>query len=148
MLYKQLARPHLEYCDFLVDSGLKKNIKKYDKKQNRAILLINYGYSENMTYAEVKRLYEIDSLYSRLVEHLLMQMCWHKDDADYIETSRPNMILRNHDGTKLNIKTTRNHRVHKSPYYCGVQLWEQITVDTSRLQTSESDFKKSIRDKE
>ena len=51
------------------------------------------------------------------------------------------MILRNHDGTKFKIKTTKNHRVHKSPYYPGV------TVDTQKL-TSKSDFQKSIRDKE
>ena len=58
------------------------------------------------------------------IEHVLMQMFWHKDDADSIETSRPNIIRRNHDRTKFKIKTTRNHRVHKSPYYRCVQLWD------------------------
>ena len=58
------------------------------------------------------------------IEHVLMQMCLHKDDADSIETRRPNIILRNHDGTQFKIKATRNHWVYKSPYYRCVQLWE------------------------
>ena len=37
--------------------------------------------------------------------------------------------------------------VYKSPYYHGVQLWKQFTVDTQKL-TSKSDFQKGIRDKE
>ena len=50
MLYKQLARPHLEYCDFLVDSSLKKNVAKIDKIQKQALRMINYGHRERMTY--------------------------------------------------------------------------------------------------
>ena len=30
LLYKQLVRPHLEYCDFLIDSSLKRHVDKYD----------------------------------------------------------------------------------------------------------------------
>ena len=37
LLYKQLVRPHLEYCDILVDSSLKKHINKFDKVQHRAL---------------------------------------------------------------------------------------------------------------
>ena len=39
LLYKQLVRPHMEYCDFLVDSGLKKHVEKLDKIQKRALRL-------------------------------------------------------------------------------------------------------------
>ena len=108
MLYKHLPRPHLEYCDFLVDSSLKKNVAKFDKIQKRALRMINYGHRECMTYAEVMSLYDIESLYNRRAEHLLMQMYCHKDDVDYIEQYRPTMRLRNHEGTKFKIKTTRN----------------------------------------
>ena len=40
---------------------------------------------------------------------------------------------------RVKIKTTKNYSVHKSPYYRGVQLWEQLTVDTQKL-TSKSDY--------
>ena len=37
MLYKQFVQPHLEYCDFLVGSSLKKHVAKYDKVKKRAL---------------------------------------------------------------------------------------------------------------
>ena len=40
--YKQLVRTHLEYCDFLEDSSLKKHVAKYDKVKKRALHTINY----------------------------------------------------------------------------------------------------------
>ena len=43
LLYKQLVRPHLEYCDFLIDSSLRKHIDKFEKVQKRALRTINYG---------------------------------------------------------------------------------------------------------
>ena len=46
ILYKQLVRPHFEYCDFLVDSSLKKHVVKYDKVKKRALRTINYGCAE------------------------------------------------------------------------------------------------------
>ena len=45
------------------------------------------------------------------------------------------MKLRNNDGVKFKIMTTRNHRVYNSPYYRGVYLWERLPVD---VQTSAS----------
>ena len=44
LLYKQLVRPHLEYCDFIIDNSLKIHVKKYDNVQNRALKTINYGH--------------------------------------------------------------------------------------------------------
>ena len=63
-------------------------------------------------------IYEIEDLYERQKEHLLMQMYMymHKDNVDFVETVRPNMKLRNNDGVKFKIATTRNHRVYNSPH--------------------------------
>ena len=33
LLYKQLVRPHLEYCDFLIDSSLKKHVDKFESRK-------------------------------------------------------------------------------------------------------------------
>ena len=144
MLYKQLVRPHLEYCDFVVDSSLKKNVAKYDKVQKRALRTINYGCAERKTFAQTMEIYEIEDLYERRKEHLLMQMYMQKDDVDFVETVRPNMKLRNNDGVKFKITTTRNHRVYNSPYYRGVYLWERLPVVVQTL-ASKSDFRKRIK---
>ena len=73
-----------------------------------------------------------------------MQMYMQKDDVDLVETVRPNMKLRNNDGVKFKITTTRNHRVYNSPYYRGVYLWEWLPVVVQTL-ASKSDFRKRIK---
>ena len=139
MLYKQLVRPHLEYCDFLVDSSLKRNVVKYDKFKKRALRTINYGCAEQNPFAQTMEIYEIEDLYERRKEHLLMQMYMHKD----VETVKPNMKFRNNGGVKFKITTTRNHQVCISPYR-GVYLWEWLPVVVQTL-ASKSDFRERIK---
>ena len=89
------------------------------------------------------RMYDIESLYIRRVERLLMQMYWHKNDAEYIDTARPDMRLRNHDGTKFKIKTTQNHMVYTSiiGVYSSGNGFQFILKHRSK-----SDFRRCIRE--
>ena len=144
LLYKQLVRPHLEYCDFLIDSSLKKHIDKFDNVQKRAVRTINYGHGVHKTYAETLHEYDIQNLRVRRKEHLLMNMFAHKNNSDYVDENRPDRQLRNHNGTKFKIKATRNRKVHISPYYRGVQLWEKLPIVTRTLQRKK-EFKNNIR---
>ena len=144
MLYKQLVRPHLEYCDFLIDSSLRKHIDKYNNVQKRALRTINYGQRVHRTYAETMREYDIEQLICRRKEHLLMNMHAQKNNPEYVDTVRPDMLLRNHDGTKFKIRITRNHKVFKSPYYRGVQLWEKLP-NATRTMHEKKEFKRSIK---
>ena len=61
-----------------------------------------------------------------------------------MDNNRPDRLLRNHDGTKFKIRATRNQKVFKSPYYRGVQMWEQLPNVTRTLQ-SKKEFKNSIK---
>ena len=126
LLYKQLARPHLEYCDFLIDSSLKKHVNKYDKVQKRALRIINDGPGVHKTYAEIMQEHDIQQLHIRRKEHLPMNMFTQKHNPEYVEMNRPDRLLRNHNGTKFKIQATRYQKVFKSPYYRGVQLWERL----------------------
>ena len=83
-------------------------------------------------------------LYKIRKEHLLMNMFAQKGNVDYVATIRPDMLLRNHNGTKFKIKATRNQKVYKSPYYRGVQLWERLPNATRTLHTK-SEFKNNIK---
>ena len=145
LLYKQLVRPHLEYCDFLVDSSLKKHVDKFDKVQKRALRIINYGRGIQNTYEETMREYDVQKLCTRRKEHLLMNMFAQKNNPAYVDTNRPDMLLRNHNGTKFKIRATRNNKVYKSPYYRGVQLWERLPAATRTLQ-ERNKFKRLIKD--
>ena len=87
--------------------------------------------------------YDIQSLRTRRKEHLLMNMFVQKNNIDYVDTNRPDRLLRNHNGTKFKIKATRNRNVYKSSYYRGVQLWENLPIVTWTLQ-GKTEFRNSI----
>ena len=67
-----------------------------------------------------------------------------KSNPQYGDTGRPGMLLRNHDGTKFKIRITRNHKVFKSPYHRGVQLWEQLP-NATRTMHEKKEFKRSTK---
>ena len=144
LLYKQLVRPHLQYCDFLIDSSLKKHIDKFDRVQKRALKIINYGRAPHNTHNETMREYDIQRLQTRRNNHLLMNMFAQKNNPDFVNITRPDMLLRNHNGTKFKIKATTNHKVYKSPFYRGVRLWERLPNVSRTIQTKKK-FKRSIR---
>ena len=73
-----------------------------------------------------------------------MNMFAQRNNHDYVDTHRPEMLLRNHNGTTFKIKATRNHKVYKSPYYRGVQLWERLPNATQTLH-AKKEFKQSIK---
>ena len=142
LLYKQLVRPHLEYCDFLIDSSLKKHIDKFDKVQKHALRIINYGRGADKTYEDTMRKYDVEKLYNRRKEHLLMNMFAHKNNPEFEDMNRPDMLLRNHNGTKFKIRATRNQKVYKS--LLQVKLWEQLPNATRTLHGKE-EFKRNIK---
>ena len=86
----------------------------------------------------------MQQLLARRKEYLVMNMFAQQNNHDYVDTNRPEMLLRNHNGTKFKIKATRNHKVYKSPYYRGVQLWEQL-LNATRTLHAKKEFKQSIK---
>ena len=94
LLYKQLVRPHLEYCDFLIDSSLKKHIEKFDRVKKRALRTINYGQKMHKTYAETMLEYAVQHLHVRRKEHLIMNMFSQRNNPEYVDTNRPDRLLR------------------------------------------------------
>ena len=144
LLYKQLVHPHLEYCDFLIDSSLKKHVNKFDTVQKRALRTINYGPGVRKSYAETMREYDVKPLHTRRKQHLLMNMFTNKNNPEHVDMNRPDRLLRNHDGAKFKMRATRNQKVFKSPYYRGAQLWEQLPNVTRTLQRKK-EFKHSIK---
>ena len=99
---------------------------------------------DHNTYEGTMLEYDVQKLQTRRKEHLLMNMFAQRKNSEYIDTNRPEMLLRNHNGTKFKIKATRNQKVYKSPYYRGIQLWEQLPNATRTLQ-EKKEFARSIR---
>ena len=90
------------------------------------------------------RKYDVQKMHNRRKEHRLMNMFAHKTNPEYVDMNRPDMLLRNHDGTKFKIRVTINQKAYKSPYYRGVKLWEQLSNATRTLH-GKKEFKSSIK---
>ena len=75
-IYKTMIKPHLEYVDFIIESGSKVYVNKLDRLQERALRTIEYCCQpENrMTYSRLEKKYGIENLYTRRKRSLLMQM--------------------------------------------------------------------------
>ena len=86
-----------------MDSSLQKHIDKFDKVKNRALRTINYGQGVHKTYAETMCDYDVQHLRTRRKEHLIMNMFAQKNNPEYVDMTRPDMLLRNHDGTIFKI---------------------------------------------
>ena len=93
LLYKQLVCSHLEYCDFLIDSSLKKHVDKFGRVKKRALRIINYGQGPKRKYSEIMHEFDVQKLLARRKEHLVMNMFAQKNNHDYMDMNRSDMLL-------------------------------------------------------
>ena len=71
-IYKTMIRPHLEYVDFVIDSGSKKLVNRLNRLQERALRRIEY--STRQSYPELEKQYGIENLFIRRQRSLLIHM--------------------------------------------------------------------------
>ena len=140
LIYKQFILPILDYADFLFDSTVKRELDLLDKIQERALTIIGRGQVNNKT---VESTYSIESLKSRRRKHHLSLMYRISKIEAYLDTSRPEIILRNRDKIKFVTAKTKLTKVTKSPYYRGVSLWDMLPQQVQRA-TTKVRFKKLI----
>ena len=67
-----------------------------------------------------------------------------KDEAEYLETYRSKIGLRNNNKIKFKIKTTKLTKVLDSLYHRGVRLWDRLSEETQKA-TTKVKFKQLIR---
>ena len=72
-IYKTIMRPHLEYVDFIVESGSKIAISKFKRLQERALRRTEYcSIAENRKpYVELEQQFDIENLGKRRNRNLL-----------------------------------------------------------------------------
>ena len=146
-LYKTMIRPHLEYVDFIVDSGNKILISKIDRLQERALRRIEFcKVAENRkSYVELELLYGIERLTLRRKRSLLSQM-FHQSKLEINHvTERSDRILRSSKKVKMKYKQSSLSKLHNSPYYRGVKLWNSLPIKIQKC-TIKSEFKNQLRD--
>ena len=106
-IYKTMIRPHIEYVDYVVESGGKTLVSKLDRLQERALRRIEYCKKpENRKeYSELQKEYNIESLSIRRNRSLLGQMYYQsKDDINKVK-NKCERILRS-KGPSINYVRT------------------------------------------
>ena len=140
LIYKQFVLPILDYADFLFDSTVKRELDLLDNIQERALTLIGRGQVNNRM---IENTYAIEPLKARRRKHHLSLMYRISKIKAYLDTSRPEIILRNRDKIKFVTAKTKLTKVAKSPYYRGVSLWDMLPQQVQRA-TTKVRFKKQI----
>ena len=121
-IYKGLMLCHLDYGDFVVESGNKENIDRLDKLQNRSLRCIEYclDATKHMTLNELYHKYNVEPLSQRRERNLLKIMYGESKNIGNIDMYRPTMVLRSNNTVKMHHKFTKITKIQKSPYYVGL----------------------------
>ena len=145
-IYKTMVRPHLEYVDFIVESGSKKAISKFTRLQERALRRIEYcGASENRrSYIELEEKFNIENLCIRRNRNLLYQMYDQSKIEINVASELSDRILRSTKKVKMKYTFSNLTKLHNSPYYRGVKLWNSLPVHIQKCSLK-SEFKKLLR---
>ena len=145
-IYKTLIMCHMDYGDFVIDSGIKANIDRLDRLQTRTIRCIEYQLDRtkrrdlNMLY---KR-YKLEPLESRRKRNLVKLMYSESKNPLNRDNYRPKIVLRSSKSVKMSHKFTRLTKIQKSPYYRGLELWDKLPQDIHKIE-SKIEFKNKIR---
>ena len=145
-IYKTMIRPHLEYVDFIVESGSKIMISKFTRLQERALRRIHYcNVPENeKSYTELEKQFDIENLYVRRNRNLLNHMYGQSKIDINIASETCDRILRSTKKVKMKYKFSNLTKLHNSPYYRGVKLWNTLPENIQNC-TTKSEFKNLVR---
>ena len=146
-IYKTMIRPHLEYVDFIIESGSKNLIVKIDRLQERALCRIEFSCSaENRkSYAELQLSYGIENLHKRRKWSLLGQMYGHSKKEINVVQENCDRILRSNRKVKMKYDFSNLTKLHNSPFYRGVKLWNTLPEDIQKCNVKR-EFKRRVRD--
>ena len=141
-----MVRPHLEYVDFIVESGSKFWISKLDRLQERALRRIEYCKKpENRKkYCELEKEYNIENLTTRRKRNLIRYMY----QQSQIEMNKVNTQcdknLRSKKKIMLRYNFSNLTKLHNSPFYRGVEIWNTLPESVQKCQ-SKHEFKKMVK---
>ena len=127
-VYKTMIRPYLEYVDFIIESSTKEKVLKVDALQQKALRRIEYCRTpeEKKTYEVLERKFKIEKLGISRKRSLLRLMYITSKDSTNIKMITHDKNL--HSTTKVKMKEDFSGltKLHQSPYYRGVKLWEAL----------------------
>ena len=144
-IYKCMIRPHLDYIDFVIESGSADRINKINNIQEKAIQRIEYCIiPENRS--DVKMLqekYGVEDLKLRRKRNLVKIMYLQSSLEGNKCENNLSMTLRSANKVKLKNDFTNKTKVYNSPFYRGLWLWNALPPDLQK--EDKTTFKKRVK---
>ena len=143
-IYKCMIRPHLDYIDFVVDSGSADRVQKLDnlRKATRRIeycMIPENRHDINVLYEK----YNIESLRLRRKRNLAKIMYSQSSKVQNLKIITTEMNLRSKNKVKMKNDFTSKTRVFASPLYRGIRLWDLLPIELQKEKDCRT-FKKKI----
>ena len=140
-----MIRPHLYYIDFVIDSASADRVNKLDNLQKKAIRRIEYCTlpANRKDIDNLQELYKIEPLRLRRKRNLTKIMYNQSLEKNNRHVSVATMTLRSANKIKLKSDFTSKTRVHNSPLYRGLRLWNSQPVDMQH-EKDKFKFKKKL----
>ena len=137
-IYKCMIRPHLDYIDFVVESGSADRIKKLDNLQKKAVRRIEYCVSpENRQNLDVLLgKYKIENLQLRRKRNLVKIMYSRSSCSLYQNLKVDTVKINLRSKKKIHMKKdfSSETKILNSPLYRGIKLWDSLPSDLQKEQ--------------
>ena len=148
-VYKTMIRPYLEYVDFIIESSSQEMVKKLDVFQRKALRRIEYCLipEEKKSYEVLESKYKIEKLAIRRKRSLLRVMYINSKDINNIKNRTHDINLRSTKKVKMKEDFSGLTKLHRSPYYRGIKLWESLPETVQHAETKiifKNEVKKNI----
>ena len=104
--YKCMIRPHLDYIDFVINSGSANRIKK--------------------DIETLQEKYKIEDLRLRRKRNLVKIMCNQSMCTKNLKVETSKMRLQSANKVKIKKVFTNKTKVFNSPFYRGLRLWDSL----------------------
>ena len=130
-IYKCMIRPHLDYIDFVVESGSADRIQKLDRLQKKAICRIEYCMvPENRQKSDLLlEKYKIECLHLRRKRNLVKIMYSRSSCSQNLKVDTVKINLRSKKKIHMKKDFTSKTKILNSPLYRGIKLWDLLPGD-------------------
>ena len=145
-IYKCMIRPHLDYIDFVVESGSADRIKKLETLQKKAIRRVEYcAIPENRQNFDVLLgKYNVESLKLRRKRNLVKIMYSQSSCSENLKINTVKINLRSRKKVHMKKNFTSKTKIMDSPYYRGIKLWDSLPSDLQKEKDFRT-FKKRLK---
>ena len=145
-IYKCMIRPHLDYIDFVVESGSADRIQKLDNLQKKAIRRVEYSVTpENRQNLDVLLgKYKIECLRLRRKRNLVKIMYSQSSYILNLKIDTVKINLRSKNKIHMKKDFTSKTKILNSPLYRGLKLWDSLPSDLQKEKSIQS-FKKRLK---